>query len=107
MMPPVYNPETAVLTSRYKRWYRKQPCKTRRHIRYVLGKVGTINSSQVKCLEDALWELKPNSYRIYFGVLRNTIYILDGSSKDLQKKLIPEMMKKWNIEKRQAQLPSG
>ena len=107
MTPPAYNPETAIPTPRYKKWHRKQPPEKRRQILKVLAKVGVLNSPQVRWLDDALWELKPNSYRIYFGAIGEIIYLLDGGTKDLQTKQIPEAMKLWETEKQQAQLPSG
>ncbi len=107
MTPPLYNPDTAILTSRYKKWYRKQPLEKKRQILKVLAKVGALNSPQVRWLEDALWELKPNSYRVYFGAVGEVIYLLDGGSKDLQSKHIPKMVELWNTEKIQARLPSG
>lgn len=105
MTPPIYDPNTAVPTRRYKRWHRKQPCGRKREIRRLLAKVGEIKSNQIKWLNDALWELKPNSYRIYFGAIGDIIYLLDGGTKDLQEKQIPGMMEKWK--EQQAQLPSG
>lgn len=108
MTPPAYDPETAIPTSRYKKWHQKQSQEKRRQIVKVLtNKVGVVNSPQVRWLADALWELKPNSYRIYFGAIGEIIYLLDGGTKRLQKKQIPEMMKLWNAEKKQAQLPNG
>ena len=80
MILPVYDPETVVPTSRYKKWHQNQPCEKKRKIRKVLAKVGVIDSNQIKWLEDALWELKPNSYRIYFGAIGNIIYLLDGGT---------------------------
>ena len=107
MILPIYDPETAIPTCRYKRWHRKQSDDKKRKIRKVLAKVGVVNSPQVRWLDDALWELKPNSYRIYFGAIGEIIYLLDGGTKDLQTKQIPEMMELWETEKQQVQLPSG
>ena len=78
MTPPVYNPETAVLTTNYKRWHKKQRQEKSLQIVKVLKKVGVIGSShQIRWLEDALWELKPNGYRLYFGAEVDIMYFLD------------------------------
>lgn len=95
MEPPHYNPETAIVTHSFKNWHKKQDGTIKRSIRNVLKKVGTIPTNRVKWLEDRLWELKPNSHRVYFGTIGDIIYFLDGGTKSTQEKDLERIRSKW------------